>query len=176
MAARSIACCRCLWPKGERRRRRAGRPRLHDSLRVQPTRLSQSLPRHAEHGEHGTADIGQLAVLSDVLPTAHLNGQHTAFGRVIEGHGGAWRSSTCSTMHETDPPKADKIIKAEVVRDRGRRIQVREAERKSKASRRHRQQHSDLHFLDDPRHRLAECDFSSFSLKRPLNRRRSQVF
>ena len=51
------------------------------------------------------------------VPTSHLNGKHTAFGRVIEG------MDVLAKLHRRDPsdpsdPEPDKIISAEVVRKR----------------------------------------------------------
>ena len=51
------------------------------------------------------------------LPTPHLNGEHTAFGRVIEG-----MKTVRSLQHREptaeDAPPPDKILKAEVLRKR----------------------------------------------------------
>jgi cyclophilin family peptidyl-prolyl cis-trans isomerase len=63
-------------------------------------------------------DSGSSQFFLTFVPTPHLNGRHTAFGRVIEGIEVLGDLQRRSTMHETDPPKADKIIKAEVVRER----------------------------------------------------------
>jgi cyclophilin family peptidyl-prolyl cis-trans isomerase len=63
-------------------------------------------------------DSGSSQFFLTFVPTPHLNGRHTAFGRVIEGMEVLGDLQKRSTMHETDPPKADKIIKAEVVRER----------------------------------------------------------
>ncbi|HEX4414899.1 MAG TPA: peptidylprolyl isomerase [Lacipirellulaceae bacterium] len=63
-------------------------------------------------------DSGSSQFFLTFVPTAHLNGKHTAFGRVIEGMEVLGDLQRRSTMHETDPPKADKIIKAEVLRER----------------------------------------------------------
>jgi peptidylprolyl isomerase/peptidyl-prolyl cis-trans isomerase B (cyclophilin B) len=50
------------------------------------------------------------------LPTPHLNGKHTVFGRVIEG------LDVLEKLQRRDPeaaqkPEPDKIIKAELVRN-----------------------------------------------------------
>jgi cyclophilin family peptidyl-prolyl cis-trans isomerase len=63
-------------------------------------------------------DSGSSQFFLTFVPTPHLNGRHTAFGRVIEGMEVLGDLQRRSTMHETDPPKADKIIKAEVLRER----------------------------------------------------------
>lgn len=51
------------------------------------------------------------------VPTPHLNGRHTAFGRVVEG------LDVLAKLQRIDPdapvkPEPDKIVKAEVVRKR----------------------------------------------------------
>jgi cyclophilin family peptidyl-prolyl cis-trans isomerase len=63
-------------------------------------------------------DSGSSQFFLTFVPTPHLNGRHTAYGRVIEGMEVLGDLQRRSTMHETDPPKADKIIKAEIVRER----------------------------------------------------------
>jgi cyclophilin family peptidyl-prolyl cis-trans isomerase len=64
-------------------------------------------------------DSGNSQFFLTFVPTAHLNGKHTAFGRVIEGMEVLGDLQHRSTLHEENPPKADRIIKAEVIRDRG---------------------------------------------------------
>ena len=68
---------------------------------------------------HAGRDTGNSQFFLTFVPTAHLNGRHTAFGRVIEGMEVLGDLQHRSTMHEKNPPKADRIIKAEVIRDRG---------------------------------------------------------
>jgi cyclophilin family peptidyl-prolyl cis-trans isomerase/Skp family chaperone for outer membrane proteins len=68
---------------------------------------------------HAGRDTGNSQFFLTFVPTPHLNGRHTAFGRVIEGMEVLGDLQHRSTMHEQNPPKADRIIKAEVVRDRG---------------------------------------------------------
>ncbi len=68
---------------------------------------------------HAGRDTGNSQFFLTFIPTAHLNGRHTAFGRVIEGIEVLADLQRRSPMHGTTPPKADRIIKAEVVRDRG---------------------------------------------------------
>ena len=68
---------------------------------------------------HAGRDTGNSQFFLTFVPTNHLNGKHTAFGRVIEGMEVLGDLQHRSTMHQTEPPKADRIIKAEVIRDRG---------------------------------------------------------
>jgi cyclophilin family peptidyl-prolyl cis-trans isomerase len=68
---------------------------------------------------HAGPDTGNSQFFLTFVPTAHLNGRHTAFGRVIEGIEVLGDLQRRSPQHEANPPKADRIIKAEVVRDRG---------------------------------------------------------
>ncbi len=67
---------------------------------------------------HAGRDTGNSQFFLTFVPTPHLNGMHTGFGRVIEGMevlGDLQRRSP--DQHE--PPKPDRILKAEVIRDRG---------------------------------------------------------
>ena len=80
--------------------------------------LSRAFPRDAQHGPRRPR-TGNSQFFLTFVPTAHLNGEHTAFGRVIEGMEVLGDLQHRSTMHQTEPPKADKIIKAEVIRERG---------------------------------------------------------
>jgi cyclophilin family peptidyl-prolyl cis-trans isomerase len=68
---------------------------------------------------HAGRDTGNSQFFLTFVPTAHLNGRHTAFGRVIEGKDVLADLQRRSPMHGTTMPKADRIIKAEVIRDRG---------------------------------------------------------
>jgi cyclophilin family peptidyl-prolyl cis-trans isomerase len=68
---------------------------------------------------HAGRDTGNSQFFLTFVPTPHLNGRHTAFGRVIEGMEVLGDLQHRSTQHERNPPKADRIIKAEVIRDRG---------------------------------------------------------
>ncbi len=68
---------------------------------------------------HAGRDTGNSQFFLTFVPTPHLNGRHTAFGRVIEGMEVLGDLQHRSPMHEQNPPKPDRIIKAEVVRDRG---------------------------------------------------------
>ena len=64
-------------------------------------------------------DSGNSQFFLTFVPTPHLNGRHTAFGRVVEGIEVLGDLQRRSPQHETNGPKPDKIIKAEVLRDRG---------------------------------------------------------
>jgi cyclophilin family peptidyl-prolyl cis-trans isomerase len=66
---------------------------------------------------HGGRDTGGSQFFLTFKPTIHLNGKHTAFGRVIEG------LDVLAKLQRRDPtrpnpPTPDKIVKAEVVRKR----------------------------------------------------------
>jgi cyclophilin family peptidyl-prolyl cis-trans isomerase len=68
---------------------------------------------------HAGPNTGNSQFFLTFVPTRHLNGQHTAFGRVIEGLEVLGDLQRRSTVHEASPPKADRILKADVIRDRG---------------------------------------------------------
>jgi cyclophilin family peptidyl-prolyl cis-trans isomerase len=68
---------------------------------------------------HAGRDTGNSQFFLTFVATPHLNGMHTAFGRVIEGMEVLADLQHRSTEHQQDPPKADRILKAEVLRDRG---------------------------------------------------------
>jgi cyclophilin family peptidyl-prolyl cis-trans isomerase len=68
---------------------------------------------------HAGRDTGNSQFFLTVVQTPHLNGRHTAFGRVIEGMEVLGDLQRRSPQHASDPPKADRILKAEVLRDRG---------------------------------------------------------
>lgn len=67
---------------------------------------------------HAGRDTGGSQFFLTFLPTPHLNGRHTCFGRVIEG------MEVLAKLQKRDPsaspplPEPDKIITAEVVRKR----------------------------------------------------------
>jgi cyclophilin family peptidyl-prolyl cis-trans isomerase len=85
-----------------------------------------SLP-NARHHFRGSLSMAHLPNLPDsgssqffltFVPTAYLDGQHTVFGRVIDG------IEVLGDIQRRDPtkpnqPAPDKILKAEVLRDRG---------------------------------------------------------
>ena len=68
---------------------------------------------------HAGQDTGGSQFFLTFVPTDILNGRHTAFGRVIEG------MEVLAKIQRIDPqanrpfPEADRILKAEVLRDRG---------------------------------------------------------
>lgn len=68
---------------------------------------------------HAGRDTGNSQFFLTFVQTPHLNGRHTAFGRVIEGMEVLGDLQHRSPQHEDHPPKADRILKAEVLRDRG---------------------------------------------------------
>jgi cyclophilin family peptidyl-prolyl cis-trans isomerase len=68
---------------------------------------------------HAGRDTGNSQFFLTFVPTPHLNGMHTAFGRVIDGMEVLGDLQRRSPEHQVNAPKADKIIKAEVIRDRG---------------------------------------------------------
>jgi cyclophilin family peptidyl-prolyl cis-trans isomerase len=66
---------------------------------------------------HAGRDTGGSQFFLTFRPTTHLNGRHTAFGRVIEG------TDVLAKIQRRDPqspspPAPDKIVKAEVLRKR----------------------------------------------------------
>ncbi len=67
----------------------------------------------------GHPDSGGSQFFLTFIPTAHLNGKHTAFGRVIEGMEVLADLQRRSPQHPQNPPEPDRILKAEVIRDRG---------------------------------------------------------
>jgi cyclophilin family peptidyl-prolyl cis-trans isomerase len=80
-------------------------------------------PNHRNHFRgtlsmaHAGKDTGGSQFFLTFVPTPHLNGRHTAFGRVVEG------LDVLAKLQRIDPdapvkPEPDKIVKAEVVRKR----------------------------------------------------------
>ena len=67
---------------------------------------------------HAGRDTGSSQFFLTFVPTPHLNGRHTAFGRVIEGMEVLGDIQRRSPQHQQNSPAADKIIKAEVIRER----------------------------------------------------------
>lgn len=67
----------------------------------------------------GHPDSGGSQFFLTFVPTTHLNAKHTAFGRVIEGMEVLGDLQRRSAQHQQNPPEPDKILKAEVIRDRG---------------------------------------------------------
>ncbi len=68
---------------------------------------------------HAGRDTGGSQFFLTFLPTDHLDGKHTVFGRVIEGFGVLGALNRVNPQGSGPQPPTDKIIKAEVIRDRG---------------------------------------------------------
>jgi len=68
---------------------------------------------------HRGRDTGSSQFFLTFVPTPHLNGMHTAFGRVVEGIEVLGDLQRRSPEHQQNAPKADRILKAEVIRDPG---------------------------------------------------------
>jgi cyclophilin family peptidyl-prolyl cis-trans isomerase len=68
---------------------------------------------------HAGRDTGNSQFFLTSYPTPHLNGKHTVFGRVIDGLEVLADLQRRSPQHQATMPKADRILKAEVLRDRG---------------------------------------------------------
>jgi cyclophilin family peptidyl-prolyl cis-trans isomerase len=66
---------------------------------------------------HAGPDTGGSQFFLTFRPTTHLNGRHTAFGRVIEGHDVLAKIQR-RDPNSASPPQADKIITAKVLRKR----------------------------------------------------------
>jgi cyclophilin family peptidyl-prolyl cis-trans isomerase len=84
-------------------------------------------PNHRKHFRgslsmaHAGRNTGGSQFFLTFVPTSHLNGQHTAFGRVIEGMEvlGDLEKVVVSDESARFAQPPDRIIKAEVLRDRG---------------------------------------------------------
>jgi cyclophilin family peptidyl-prolyl cis-trans isomerase len=68
---------------------------------------------------HAGRDTGNSQFFLTTVPTTHLDGRHTVFGRVIDGIEVLAELQRRSPEHQMNPPPADRILKAEVLRDRG---------------------------------------------------------
>jgi cyclophilin family peptidyl-prolyl cis-trans isomerase len=83
------------------------------------------LPDHRNHFRgslsmaHAGRDTGNSQFFLTSVPTPHLNGKHTVFGRVIEGVEVLADLQRRLPQHQSAPPQPDRILKAEVLRDRG---------------------------------------------------------
>ncbi|HEX5471371.1 MAG TPA: peptidylprolyl isomerase, partial [Lacipirellulaceae bacterium] len=66
----------------------------------------------------GEPNTGNSQFFITFVITPHLNGRHTVFGRVIDGMEVLGDLQHRSPMNESNPPKPDRIIKAEVIRER----------------------------------------------------------
>ncbi len=67
---------------------------------------------------HAGRDTGGSQFFLTFLPTAHLNGRHTVFGRVIEGMDVATNLQRIDPNDFSSAVKPDRIVKAEVLRKR----------------------------------------------------------
>ncbi len=67
---------------------------------------------------HAGKDTGGSQFFITFLPTPHLNGKHTAFGRIIEGMDVLAKLQRIDPEAKGSKPEPDKIIKAEVIRKR----------------------------------------------------------
>jgi len=68
---------------------------------------------------HAGRDTGGSQFFMCFVPTDFLNGRHTAFGRVVEGDDVLGKLQRIDPQAKGPFPTPDKIIKAEVIRDRG---------------------------------------------------------
>jgi cyclophilin family peptidyl-prolyl cis-trans isomerase len=86
-------------------------------------------PNHRNHFRgslsmaHAGRDTGGSQFFLTFLPTTHLDGRHTVFGRVIEGVDVLGdlqkRSPSGDPQRDARLPPPDRILRAEVIRDRG---------------------------------------------------------
>ena len=68
---------------------------------------------------HAGKDTGGSQFFLTFVPTDHLDGRHTVFGRVVEGFGVLGALNRVDPQGKGPKPLPDKIISAEVIRDRG---------------------------------------------------------
>jgi cyclophilin family peptidyl-prolyl cis-trans isomerase len=68
---------------------------------------------------HAGKDTGSSQFFLTFVPTTHLDGKHTVFGRVIEGMEVLGDLTRRNPQSPPPHPTPDRIIKAEVLRDRG---------------------------------------------------------
>ena len=74
---------------------------------------------------HAGKDTGGSQFFLTFVPTDHLDGRHTVFGRVIEGFGVLGALNRIDPQGSGPKPLSDKIISAEVIRDRGHEYEFR---------------------------------------------------
>jgi cyclophilin family peptidyl-prolyl cis-trans isomerase len=67
---------------------------------------------------HAGRDTGGSQFFLTFVQTPHLNGRHTAFGRVIEGMEVLAKIQRIDPEEQGSKPEPDKIVKAEVLRKR----------------------------------------------------------
>ena len=68
---------------------------------------------------HAGKDTGNSQFFLTFVPTSHLDGRHTVFGRVVEGMEVLGDITRRNPQSPPPHPAPDRILKAEVLRDRG---------------------------------------------------------
>jgi cyclophilin family peptidyl-prolyl cis-trans isomerase len=72
---------------------------------------------------HSGRDTGGSQFFLSFVPNGHLDGKHTVFGRVVEGIEVLGelqkREPNGDLQHDAMLPAPDRIVKADVLRDRG---------------------------------------------------------
>lgn len=67
---------------------------------------------------HAGKDTGGSQFFLTFVPTPHLNGRHTAFGRIVEGMDVLAKLNRTEAQEGSPAPEPDKIVKMEVLRKR----------------------------------------------------------